>query len=307
MSGDERCPICHAALGVPGIAAPDRLYGTPGEHLVAVCPECGAGVTLPRVGDDELADFYPAEYGPYDDRMNSVARLASRVIRAYQGWRELRTPPLGELRTRPTGRALDVGCGRGDLAVLLAQHGWTMTGIEPSPDACAVVAGRGIDVRRGTLSTVALELETYDAVIFRHSLEHTNDPVAALRAIFAALAPGGVVLITVPNFGGWQARRFTDRWFHLDLPRHRLHFTPGSLDRALTEAGLDVVSLSTSASAAGLPASIQYAVVGRCLFPDGLGLRVAVGLCALTLPLTLVLDRLLGGGDLLHAVAMRPA
>lgn len=264
-------------------------------------------MTLPRVEDRELPGFYPAEYGPYDDRMHTVERLASRVIRRYQGWRALRTRPLDELRGRPAGRALDVGCGRGDLAVLLARQGWTMTGIDPSPDACAVVSSRGIDARCGTLSTVALEPETYDVVIFRHSLEHINDPVAALRTILAALTPGGVVLVTVPNFGGWQRRRFAGRWFHLDVPRHRVHFTPGSLERALTEAGLDPVSVSSTSTAVGLPASVQYVLVGRCLFPAGLGLRVAAGLCALTLPLTLTLDRVLGGGDLLHAVAIRPA
>jgi hypothetical protein len=57
----------------------------------------------------------------------------------------------------------------------------------------------------------------------------------------------------------------------------------------------------------GLPASLQYVVAGRCLFPAGLGLRIAAGLCVLTLPLTVLLDRLLGEGDTLHAVARRPA
>jgi hypothetical protein len=52
--------------------------------------------------------------------------------------------------------------------------------------------------------------------------------------------------------------------------------------------------------------SLQYRLAGRCLFPAGLRLRVAAGLCALTVPLTAVLDRLLGEGDTLHAVARRP-
>jgi hypothetical protein len=94
-------------------------------------------------------------------------------------------------------------------------------------------------------------------------------------------------------------------WFHLDLPRHRVHFTPEALERAFREAGLETVELSTSSSAVGLPASLQYRVFGRCLFPSGFGLRVASGLCALTVPLTRALDRTAGAGDLLHAVARR--
>jgi hypothetical protein len=56
----------------------------------------------------------------------------------------------------------------------------------------------------------------------------------------------------------------------------------------------------------GLWASVQYRVWGRCLFPEGLALRVAAGLCALGLPLATLADRLGGGGDLLHATARRP-
>jgi hypothetical protein len=51
---------------------------------------------------------------------------------------------------------------------------------------------------------------------------------------------------------------------------------------------------------------VQYRLWGRCLFPEGLALRVAAGLCAPGLPLARLADRLGGGGDLLHATARRP-
>ena len=301
------CPICTARLPEPTIEAPDRLHGTGGTYHVARCDVCGAGVTLPRVGDEQLAAFYPDEYGPYSERMSAVERFASRFIRAFQGWSALRAAPLSALRGRSAGRGLDVGCGRGDLAATLIGHGWTMSGVEPSPSACAAAAARGVDARCGTLTTVALEADSYDAVVFRHSLEHTNDSVNALRVVRATLRSGGLVLITVPNFGCRQARRFRGFWFHLDLPRHRCHFTAAALERALRAAELEVVSISTSSSTAGLPGSLQYRIFGRCLFPGGLGLRVASGLCALALPLAWLVDAAGGGGDQLHAVARRPS
>lgn len=301
------CPICSAALPEPAIEAPDRLHGTGGTHHVARCQVCGAGATFPRVTDEQLAAFYPDEYGPYSERMSAAERMASRLIRAFQGWSAMRAAPLSALRERAAGRAVDVGCGRGDLAATLIGHGWTMTGVEPSPSACAAAAARGIDARCGTLTTVALEPESYDAAVFRHSLEHTNDPLDSLRTVRAAVRPGGLVLITVPNFGSWQARRFGGCWFHLDLPRHRSHFTAAALERALRAADLEVVSVSTSSSAVGLPGSLQYRLFGRCLFPGGLRLRVASGLCALALPVAMALDAAGSGGDQLHAVARRPS
>jgi hypothetical protein len=123
--------------------------------------------------------------------------------------------------------------------------------------------------------------------------------------VLAALAPGGVLAITVPNFGCRQARWFKDRWFHLDLPRHRTHFTADGLRRAAEGAGLEVQDIRTSTSAVGLPATLQYQLAGRCLFPSGLKLRVAAGLCALTLPVARLLNR--GDGDQLHLLARRRA
>jgi SAM-dependent methyltransferase len=283
----------------------DRLLGTPGEYAVSSCRSCGAGTTLPLVTDEQLPPFYPVGYGPYDERMNGLERLVSRGIRALQGWSALRSAPLAALAGRPPGRGLDVGCGRGDLAAALSGRGWTMSGIEPSPSACTSAARRGIDVRCGTLATVPLQPGSYDAVIFHHSLEHTTDPVTALRRVAAALAPGGLVLITVPNFASWQARRFASSWFHLELPRHRIHFTPSALAQALRRATLEVLSISTSSTAAGLPASLQYRIFGRCLFPTGFGLRAASGLCAVGLPVVAALNWAGGGGDVVHAVARR--
>ena len=60
---------------------------------------------------------------------------------------------------------------------------------------------------------------------------------------------------------------------------------------------------ATSTSSVGLPATLQYAIAGRCLFPGGMGLRIASGLCVLTVPLARLANRIGGGGDQLHVVA----
>lgn len=285
----------------------DRLHAVPGSFWVERCGACGSGRTLPAASSAQIATFYPAGYGPYELPANPLLRLVSRAIRAWQSHRALHGHPLGPARGLPAGRAVDVGCGRGDLAATLVGCGWSVTGVEPSPDACALARARGVDARQGTLGDVPLEPAAYDFAVFQHSLEHVPDPLGDLRRVSAALRPGGLVSITVPNFGCWQSRRFGSRWFHLDLPRHRVHFTEAGLRRALAAAGLEPVAIDTSTSSIGLPASIQYAVAGRCLFPDGLRLRVAAGLCALSWPLSRIADRLAGAGDQLHAVARRPA
>ena len=299
----DRCPICGTLLPAPAISAPDRLHGTPGSFSVAVCQTCGAGVTLPRLEAHELAPLYPAGYAPYEDARGSAAAAISTAIQSWQGFRARRTPPMDAVAALAPGRGVDVGCGRGDLAAMLVGRGWHMVGVEPSAQACAVARSRGVDAREGVLATVDLEPGSYDAALFRQSLEHTVDPVGDLRRLHPALRRNGVVAISVPNFGGWQSRRFGSRWYHLDLPRHRSHFTARTLERALRSAGFDDVRLSTSTSLEGLWASLQYRAFGRCLFAHGLALRIAIALCLLGLPIALLANR--GDGDLLHAVARK--
>jgi SAM-dependent methyltransferase len=259
-------------------------------------------VTLPLASPQETATFYPKTYGAYELPTGAL-RLISAAIQRAQFWDAVRSPPLELFAQSPPGRALDVGCGRGDLGSSLIRRGWSVTGVEPSPDACTVARQRGIDARAGILAEVELERESYDVAVFRQSLEHVTDPVADLQRVREALRGGGVVLVSVPNFGCWQRRRFGSAWYHLDLPRHRLHFDAASLRATLERGGFVDVQTSTSSSTAGLPASIQYAVFGRCLFPDGLAMRAAVAACALVRPLAQLADRLGGGGDVLHAVA----
>jgi SAM-dependent methyltransferase len=301
------CPCCGANLDLtPVLEGPDRLHGTPGSFPVARCAACGAGVTLPRLPPEALAAFYPDSYGPYDAAQRGAVARVSALIQAWQGWRALRTEPLRTLRARAASRAIDVGCGRGDLGAVLIRHGWRVTGVDPSATACEAARARGLDARHGTLASVSLEPGAHDAAIFRQSLEHVGDPVADLRRARECLRPGGLVLVSVPNFACWQRRRFASRWYHLDLPRHRVHFTPIALCAALRHAGLEPRRVSTSTSAVGLAATIQYALLGRCLFPGGLGLRVAAGLCSLTQPAAAAANALGRGGDLLHAAAVRP-
>jgi SAM-dependent methyltransferase len=216
---------------------------------------------------------------------------------------KFRVGPLRRLLELPPGRALDVGCGNGALGEWLIGHGWSVVGIDPSTAACAVASARGLDMHCGTLESVDLGGERFDAVILSHVLEHLEDPVAGLATAGKLACPGAATFVAVPNFGGWQRRRFGGRWFHLDLPRHRHHFTRRSLAQALELAGLEPAHIDTSSSSSGLWGSMQYALAGRCVF-RGRGRAVALLASDLAYPLVAVAD-LVADGDCLNVVAAR--
>jgi SAM-dependent methyltransferase len=284
----------------------DRLYGRGGDYSVVVCPACGSGRTLPLVSSEELGGFYPSEYDAHGLPGNPALRGLATALFERRYRRALASEPLSKLTERRPGRLLDVGSGRGDLGVVLGRRGWHVRGLEPSPQAVAEARERGLEVEEGTLTDGLAREGGYDAVVFSHSLEHVVEPAQDLSAARELLQPDGLVLITLPNFGSWQARRFGSHWFHLDLPRHRTHFTDEGLQALLRRSGFAGIETATSTSADGLPMSLQYRLLGRRRFAAGLGRYVSIAATLGLVPVTVAANKAAGEGDLLHAVAEKP-
>ena len=143
---------------------------------------------------------------------------------------------------RPGARLLDVGAGRGRFVASARGAGYCARGIEPSPRGVEAALRDGVGLHRAGWEDAEVEPESLDAVIFWHVLEHLDDPAAAAARAATWLRPGGVLLAGVPNLDSWQARIGGDRWYHLDVPRHRVHFTPRGLEAMLRRAGLEPLS-----------------------------------------------------------------
>jgi SAM-dependent methyltransferase len=196
---------------------------------------------------------------------------------------------------------LDIGCGPGALLEAFRRRGWDVQGTELNDESAARARRAGIPVHVGSLDSWAWPAGHFDAVTMWHVLEHWPDPAPVLRRVHQLLRPGGVFLVGVPNFGSPEARAARDRWFHLDVPRHLVHFTDASLRGALAAAGLtvrarssialefDTFSLVQSAlNRAGLKHNLLYNVLrGRDakVMDAGSGVQV---------PTTLLLAALLG-------------
>ena len=279
----------------------DRLHGTEGTFSVAVCDMCLSGTTLPYLSETELGPLYPTEYNAYAQPSNRILRLASTVLYRSRYRRSLRQHPLSNIVGKQA-RVLDVGGGRGDLAIMLEGSGAQVTNVEPSPDACREAERRGITSHCGTISSFAATRPTlFDAVIFQHSLEHVPDPVLALQVAFDLLVNDGSLLVTLPNFGSAQSEAFKSHWFHLDLPRHRTHFTTRGLIAVLENSGFGDIVVSTSTSPDGLTMSKHYLRNGSA--PSRLRTRLALATKGILFsPLT---ARSRYRGDILHASARK--
>ena len=100
-------------------------------------------------------------------------------------------------------RALDVGCGAGLLCEPLARLGAAVTGVDAAAEniaaASAHAAGAGLAIDYHCGDVGELGLAGFDLVTSLEVLEHVSDPAAFIAALRAALAPGGLMILSTPN------------------------------------------------------------------------------------------------------------
>jgi 2-polyprenyl-3-methyl-5-hydroxy-6-metoxy-1,4-benzoquinol methylase/glycosyltransferase involved in cell wall biosynthesis len=104
---------------------------------------------------------------------------------------------------------LDVGCSTGYLAGRLAERGATVDGIELDPKTAEKAREVCREVKVGSASDPVVWAGTtgrYNAVLLGDVIEHLVDPAATLSLAKAALAPGGRLVVSVPNVAEWRAR-----------------------------------------------------------------------------------------------------
>ncbi|HYG22675.1 MAG TPA: class I SAM-dependent methyltransferase [Verrucomicrobiae bacterium] len=214
---------------------PARDYITGDRFEIVICPACGNTLTWPQPLD--LSPYYPASYygSASNSRFPAPVEILQRTLYRH------RAGLVEQHCSEGKRKVLDVGCGRGLLLDAFRRRGWETEGTEFSDAAASYArAVLGLNVHIGELSALQLS-EKFDAVTLWHVLEHVRDPSAILSEVNGLLKPGGVVLIGIPNFGGWEARLCRDKWFHLDVPRHLVHFPRGRLRQLLDENGFEVI------------------------------------------------------------------
>jgi SAM-dependent methyltransferase len=96
------------------------------------------------------------------------------------------------------GTLLDVGCGPGWTLERFSRAGFTARGVEASPAAAARARERGLTVEVLDLESDPLPAG-FDLLTAFEVLEHVRDPLRLLRSMAGALAPGGRLLISLPN------------------------------------------------------------------------------------------------------------
>lgn len=131
------------------------------------------------------------------------------AVRTAVVWEILRTALAALAAGSDAVRVLDIGGGTGGFAVPLAELGYPVTVVDPSPDALAALERRAAETDTAHLVTGIqgdaqglvglLGADSVDAVVCHSVLEVVEDPADALASIATVLRPGGVLSVLAAN------------------------------------------------------------------------------------------------------------
>ncbi len=232
------CPCCRH--GSAGLAPVLRAHGLE----LLDCPGCG--LTYTRQVLDEAADAARYAASGLDVEMlrlrGSGPYLELETLRDRYYMARLGAGGFGP------GRLLEVGSGTGVLLLEAARAGWQALGMEPGRAAAQLAVERGTNTLCGWFpQDLPPGAEAFDAVAVLDVLEHFADPLGFLAQLKARLAPGGRLLVQVPNWDSLLVQLEGAR-SSVVAPGHWSYFTPASLAALLARAGFRTLSLETVVS-----------------------------------------------------------
>jgi 2-polyprenyl-3-methyl-5-hydroxy-6-metoxy-1,4-benzoquinol methylase len=147
---------------------------------------------------------------------------------------------LGGLRS--PGRLLDVGAAAGFFMDEARSAGWSVEGIDISPEMSQ--QGReqlGLEIVTGLFQHAAYSPASFDAVTMWDYIEHSIDPASDLSKAAEVLRPGGILMLSTGDAKSLVAHISGRRW-HLLVPRyHNFFFTCETLKRYLEARGFQLI------------------------------------------------------------------
>jgi 2-polyprenyl-3-methyl-5-hydroxy-6-metoxy-1,4-benzoquinol methylase len=218
------------------------------------CKQCQLQYTYPLPAGADIGRYYPPRYR--GNRHSFTGKIRSALRR-----RAVESCFPKHFR----GKILDIGCGDGTFALEMKANGWDVSATELDAQTIANLASQGINAKLSHEALASGFATNFDAITCWHVLEHVESPQATIDWAKSLLAPQGVFQPTVPNVACLQAKLFGRHWMHLDVPRHRQHFTPATLRSMLEKAGFVIEKQTNVAIEYDWFGVIQSALNGICV------------------------------------------
>lgn len=249
MKSPPSCPLCSDDVNSLPIRRNDLL--------VYCCGNCGLhfGET-----DQVSATLAPGAVDTDPHHFSTLLTRSDELGAALQSVVDGRIPYFTDMLGEKPQNWLEIGPGSGLLSAVAARHGGTWRGCEIEPEMAEAMAARGLDVIHADFSSVdpqqlftpaVADRGGFDIVFLSQVLEHVRSPARFLQNAYAALRPGGIIYIDVPNDGGLTGivRRLNkagSSYGEVVPPFHMIAYGQKTLHYALDHAGFDRIDVKTA-------------------------------------------------------------
>ncbi|MEM9023627.1 MAG: class I SAM-dependent methyltransferase, partial [Bacteroidota bacterium] len=251
------CPYCNSDHATAQYGTQD-IFGDAYELLA--CDDCETIYLHPPPSEEALAQAYAEDYyGEGEQKFNPVVEK----ILGY--FRNKRARLLHRLMGGQ-GNILDIGCGNGQFLALMRSIGpYAIHGLE-LPGKAAQRAGQveHLQLKLGALAQEDYPAASFDAVTLFHVFEHLPNPHEILTTVQRILKPNGILVMSFPNIGSWQAHHFKGDWLHLDPPRHLFFMTPEKFREIMADHGFELLK-ETHFAIEYNPFGMQQSLLNRWL------------------------------------------
>ncbi len=210
------------------------------------CRKCRTVFMNPRATESLLGEFY-ARSAVYD-YWNEYIFQASRAVRRKKIFRP-RVKKILKVCDKlhiNTNVIVEVGAAAGMFCeeILRSKRFNRIVGIEPSVTQAATCRNLGIEVIEKPVEQVLDFDGIADVVACFETMEHVFDPFAFITWCNNLLAPGGLLVLTCPNYEGFDILTLGTISDSLDAEHINL-FNPDSLMLMIGRLGLEIIECTT--------------------------------------------------------------
>ncbi|MBW6497840.1 MAG: class I SAM-dependent methyltransferase [Bacteroidales bacterium] len=238
MENLNRCPLCGGEdMSRPLLSAPDHMLTT-GNYTVVRCLSCELLYTNPRPHEKDLGAFYQSE--KYISHTERKKNLREKIYFKVQSLMLARKASLINKLEKNQQRLLDVGCGTGAFAKHMQDIGYQVVAVEPQGAAREKANEKGLQVYENQEEIQKSHHLGLDVITLWHVLEHHARFKESLQLYYEMLAPGGWLVVAVPQYLSFDARFYKSWWAAWDLPRHLFHFSEKTLKLAASQTGFEL-------------------------------------------------------------------
>lgn len=237
------CPVCKSN-NIKTIVenCKDQYYHIDGTFEVSKCKKCEYVFTLPYLTGEELFKYYPDNYAPYTENINSTHKINRFSPRFIRNLIFPNSPYYIPNEIKDGSNILEIGCSHGNFLSHLKElkSKTNLIGIELNEKAASIARKRGFDIINQPFEDINFN-KKFNYVFMWMVLEHLPYPQQVLKKLSLITENGAEIIFSVPNINSFEFNIFKKYSQHLDVPRHVSHFTLQFLKKIFNEHGFKYI------------------------------------------------------------------